>query len=86
MIKRNVWYPYVKELWEEQELPRYKKYVLLKLENKDPTFPDPICVGYMKFGAGDKNSPCFIRPGMNNCDKVIAWNDCLPKNFEWSHE
>lgn len=83
MNKRNVWYPYKKELWADQELPRSKKYVLLRVENNDSYFPDPICVGYLKFGAGDKNSPYFVRPGMDGYADVIEWNDCLPKNFEY---
>jgi len=71
-----------------QKLPPYKKYVLVKLKNLDPCFPNPIVVGYLKYHAGVKSEPFFVTPGTSiNCpngdERVICWCDCLPENFVW---
>jgi hypothetical protein len=64
------------------KLPEQKKKVLCRMEKRSDSFPSPLVVGYLKYAAGDKNSPEFITPGANG-GKVLAWCDCLPVNFVW---
>lgn len=71
-----------------QKLPKEKKYVLVKLKNLQEGAVDPIVVGYLKFHAGVKSEPYFVTPGVtikspNTDDRVIAWCDCLPDDFNW---
>lgn len=71
-----------------QKLPPVKKYVLVKLKNTDPCFPDPVVVGYLKYHAGVKSEPYFVTPGANistlaGDDRVLSWCDCLPDSFKW---
>jgi hypothetical protein len=69
-----------------QKLPPEKKYVLVRIKNLDETFPDPVCVGYLKYHAGVKSEPYFVTPGCsinspNGDERVLEWCDCLPLDF-----
>lgn len=71
-----------------QKLPPLKKYVLVELKNLDPSFPNPIVVGWLRYHDDIKSHPYFITPGASiNSPKgdwgVLRWCDCLPENFEW---
>lgn len=78
------WYNFDKEKGYLQKRPPIKKYVLVQRKNLDSSFPDPICVGYRKDAAGDKNCPYFVTPGMSgNFGDVYRWCDCLPDDFKW---
>jgi len=80
---KNKWYQFDGSKGSRQKRPKVRKYVLVKCFSKHPSvMPDLICVGYMKNGAGDKQSPYFVTPGVPN-NGAYAWNDCLPDDFEW---
>lgn len=71
-----------------QKLPEQKKPVLVKLKNLDEEIGTLIVVGYLKYHAGIKSEPYFVTPCATiNCpkgdDRVIAWCDCLPIDFNW---
>lgn len=75
-----------------QKLPPERKFVLVRIKNLDECFPDPVCVGYLKFHAGVKSEPYFVTPGCTlekspvGDERVIEWCDCLPKGFVWYKE
>lgn len=71
-----------------QKLPPFRKYVLVRVKNLDENFPDPVCVGYLKFHAGDKSAPFFVTPGCTinspiGDESTVQWCDCLPDGFVW---
>ncbi len=63
------------------KLPTEKKEVLLQMKSLESGLPDPIVVGYLKYAAGDKDSPVFIVPGRDG--KILAWCDCMVEKFIW---
>jgi hypothetical protein len=67
----------------QQPLPKKNKYILCYCKDDDPTSPfdEAVCVGYLKYAAGDKSSPMIITPFGRG--QVVAWCDCLPKDFQW---
>lgn len=75
------WKPYHKDLWSAQDLPTQHKRVLLAFaagalgECSAPA----TAVGYLKYGAGDPDSPYFVTPGIGG--NPSHWCDCLPENF-----
>lgn len=75
------------EKWGNQDLPDEKKEVVLLVKSPDPAYPDGLHIGYLKYGAGDPNSPYFVIPGGNYGQgaplQVLAWCDCLPKGFRY---
>jgi len=74
------WVEFDQELWASQPLPKARKYLLVQIAAKpDEGLPPAVAVGYMRFAAGDKNSPTFTSPGVGGT--VVAWCDCLPENF-----
>lgn len=75
------WYPFDPTKGYRQKRPPIKKYVLVKLKPRDRTVPGAIAIGYRKDGAGCKDSPYFVIPGIGG--DVVLWCDCLPENFEW---
>jgi hypothetical protein len=87
--KMNKWYNF-KPLTpaNRQKLPPQKKYVLVRVKNLDVGMRDPICVGYLKYHAGEKSEPYFVTPGCTinsprGDDRALQWCDCLPDDFEW---
>ena len=88
-IEKHKWYTFVpRRAANRQQLPPEKKYVLVELKNLDPGFPNPICVGYLKYHAGVLDEPYFVTPGASiptykDDFRVLRWCDCLPDDFKW---
>lgn len=64
-----------------RKLPEEKKWILLQIQSEEKGIPDKVCAGYLKYYAGDVNSPGFIIPGSGG--KVKAFCVCLPDDFEY---
>ena len=76
------WYSYDYEKWANQNLPEERRYVLLQFPGDDAKGTAPtVGVGYLRYAAGDKNSPQFIRPGIDK-PHPVAWCDCLGDEFK----
>lgn len=76
------WVPYIETLWGNQSLPPAERWVLVQIagrRNDLGALPPAVAVGYMRFAAGDKNSPVFTIPGVGGV--VVAWCDCLGDDF-----
>jgi hypothetical protein len=80
--KTVTWVEFHQDGWVTgQLLPKEKKYLLVQLAEKpEQGLPPIVAVGYMRYAAGDKNSPTFTVPGVGGT--VVAWCDCLPENFK----
>lgn len=71
-----------------QKLPKPKQWVLVQLNNMQQGSPNPVVAGYIKFAAGDKDSPYFVTPGAIGiqtpvgAERVLRWCK-LPKSFQW---
>ena len=78
------WAPFNQELYAAQPLPPLRKDVLVFLTPREHGRSHGIAVGYLKFGAGDKDSPYFVVPGLWT-GAVLAWKDCLPPEFSWEY-
>lgn len=87
MYKKNKWYTFDLIKGYKQALPPVKKYVLVS-NGKN------ICVGWLKYAAGDKSCPKFITkclPRPYFCSpfekreyrEILMWNDCLPEDFKY---
>lgn len=69
------WHLISNPITSNEHIPAERKVVLVWLKNKFL----PFC-GYIRYGAGDKNSPYFVVYHGNpeiGAD-VVAWCDCLP--------
>jgi len=84
-MEKLKWYKFDKAKGSRQKRPPIKKYVMVLCESLDISLPHPICHGYRKNAAGDKQCPYFVTPGVTR-GEVIAWCDCLPGNFEYPLE
>ena len=74
------WITFTQELWSHQTLPQERKYLLLQVAARpEQGIPPAVAVGYMRFAAGDKDSPTFTIPGVGG--EVVAWCNCLPDHF-----
>jgi hypothetical protein len=74
------WVEYERNKWAQQPLPRERKHVLVQVAAREADgMPPAVAVGYLRYSAGDRNSPTFIVPGVGG--PVVAWCDCLPKGF-----
>lgn len=76
------WTNYRQELWANQPLPLERREVLVQIaarELEGMGMPPAVAVGYLRYAAGDKNSPYFVIPGIGG--DVVAWCDCLPDDF-----
>lgn len=81
------WVPFDQYLWSNQPLPPERRKVLLMLPAKEDwcSLPPAVAVGYLRFAAGDKDSPRFTIPGVGGTP--THWCDCLGDDFEaplWS--
>ncbi len=75
------------------KLPPERKYVLCLLEPlENKGIPRGVVVGYLRYAAGDKNSPQFITPGIYRIVRegiycrtreVTHWCYCLSRGFEF---
>ncbi len=85
---KNKWYSFSKLKGSYQARPPVGKFVLVQIECAEKISSyDPICVGYFRNAAGDKQSPMFVSVGMyGNFSEVYAWNDCLPDNFSYHND
>ncbi len=61
-------------------LPKERQLVLVQCVPNRQLDAPPVAVGYLRFAAGDKQSPFFVVPGVPHA-AVIAWCDCLPVEF-----
>ena len=64
-----------------RSLPPQGRKVLVACSPKEEGQAPPVAVGYLKFGAGDKDSPYFVVPGVLHRE-VVAWCDCLGDDFD----
>jgi hypothetical protein len=58
-----------------QVLPPERKTVLVRLAPFRDGLPNMVMVGYLRYAAGDKNSPHFILPGVPEWAEAIGWLD-----------
>lgn len=74
------WEPFEQLKWGRQKLPKERKHLLVQIAPKPAHgIPAGVAVGYMRFAAGDENSPVFTIPGVGG--DVVAWCDCLGDDF-----
>lgn len=74
------WIDFDQKKWANQKLPTAEKHLLVQVAAKpDDGLPPAVAVGYLRFAAGDENSPVFTIPGIGG--EVVAWCDCLPDSF-----
>lgn len=65
----------------QQPLPPERKLVMVQSEGRTAKgLPPSVSVGYLRFAAGEKDSPFFVVPGVER-GKDVAWCDCLPEGF-----
>lgn len=70
------WVPFEGSLGSRQKLPPWRRAVLVRLTDKpEEGLPHSLAVGYLKFAAGDPESPRFIIPGIGGIP--THWWDCL---------
>ena len=63
--------------------PPERRFVLVELDMHDSSFrSSAIVVGYLKYAAGDKDSPQFICHSIPGNWTVKSYCDCLGDNFE----
>ncbi len=70
-----IWHPVSTPIQESQHIPAERKAVLVWLRQSHL----PFC-GYIRYAAGDKDSPYFVVYHGNSeiGSDVVAWCDCLP--------
>ena len=74
------WEPFDQLKWANQKLPKERKHILVQIAARPSEgIPAGVAVGYLRFAAGDKNSPVFTIPGIGG--EVVAWCDCLSRDF-----
>lgn len=78
------WHRFDPAKGSRQKRPPIKKDVLVLMVSKGPGLPMGVAVGYRKDGAGDKQSPYFVVPGLYS--PVVAWCDCLPDDFAFPRD
>ena len=76
------WIPFDWRLGSRQQLPPERKRVLCVVKAPVRSSPHGVGVGYLRYGAGDPESPFFVMPGVHPENGVVtAWADCLPDDF-----
>ncbi len=76
------WQPFDQEKWDQQPLPPERRMVLLKLSSTDSLPRGAAVVGYLRYVAGDPQSPMFVHPGHVAQGAAVAyWADCLGDDF-----
>ena len=76
------WTAFDQQKWDRQELPEEKRYILVQIASREDGgrgLPPAVAVGYLRFAAGDHDSPVFTIPGVGG--EVVAWCDCLGDDF-----
>jgi len=62
------------------ELPPERKLVMVIVkEEPEKGLPPTLAVGYLRYAAGDKQSPYFVVPGRGG--HVSHWLDCIAEDF-----
>ncbi len=65
-----------------EPLPPVRRYVLVQVAaSADGQYPPSVAVGYLKYGAGDKDSPYFVLSGFGRVFVVTHWSDSLGDDF-----
>lgn len=65
------------------KLPKERRFVLWQFAgNIDRGKPPSVVVGYLRYAAGDKDSPQVIVPGCHPGTLPMYWADCLGKDFK----
>ena len=82
LMKAIKWYDFDRAKGSRQKLPPERKYVLVRLSSIGTGLPEGIAVGYLRYSAGDKQSPYFVVPGLHTGNE-LAWCYCLPEDFKW---
>lgn len=69
-------------------MPKERRYVLVAIAPSEPeppstvsTYPASVAVGYLRYGAGCRDSPFFVVPGFGRRFTVTHWCDCLGDDF-----
>lgn len=71
------WIAFDKSKGAAQRLPEVGKTVFVATKPQESRgIPAGICLGYMKFHAGEKDAPYFVIPGFNGV--IVGWRDCVP--------
>lgn len=77
------WVPFDWRLGSRQQLPEERKHVLCLVKSAAKSSPRGVGVGYLRYAAGDADSPFFVMPGVYPVDGVVfAWADCLPGDLQ----
>ena len=68
-------------------LPPERKLVLVQMNTTlvHSVHSDAIVVGYLRYAAGDINSPFFVTIGCVNIGEAYKWCDCLPNDFNFNN-
>ncbi len=74
------WNAYDERLWDKQPLPPERRLVLVQVAARPDGYPASVAVGYMKFCAGQEDSPMFVVPGVGG--PVTHWSDSLGDDFD----
>jgi hypothetical protein len=73
----------VKWISVNERLPAERKFVLWQFAPNDKNgYPAAVVVGYLRYAAGDKNSPNVIVPGGHPRTLPMYWADCLGDDFD----
>lgn len=88
----TTWIPYDAALLADQPLPPAKRMLLVQIAPRTVDnigMPAAVAVGYLRFAAGDRDSPTWTIPGIGG--DVVAWCDCIPDGFapplwKWKQE
>lgn len=79
----TTWIAFDETLYSRQPLPPERRYVLVRVE---PVYeggavqPMVVAVGYLRYAAGDHDSPFFVVPSVRG--RRVAWCDCLPESMQ----
>lgn len=76
----DIGYGVIATSYHDNKLPPERRMVLVQIGPTDSEAPC-VAVGYMKFAAGDGDSPGFIVPGARPHFVVTHWADCLGDDF-----
>lgn len=86
---RMKWYRFDPAKGSRQKLPPERRYVLVMCPGYEMAgVASQVCVGWLKYAAGDRQSPYFVTPGpwvnhrrYDRPKPAYAWCDCLGDDF-----
>lgn len=79
-IPPPIWHPFDEGKGAEQSLPPKGKLILVCIQESEDGDSPAVNIGYLKYAAGDRSCPYFVRPGARS-GFVTYWSDCLGDNF-----